>query len=183
MNTHELNLNLLNEPTKHTPAFTNQKHQLYILVLFSTVLFVSCKSGPDNGQNDSSQISSGNIPAIVTQNDTIAGIVKSLIYFSANDFYKHQKPLPTAFRKLQIKYVIKSNKELMYLLCGQFTTDDKQNSSEWTDFTTIITDPYEQWIGSNALTYCENSKEIQFTKANLSAELIMQLNSLQKTEK
>lgn len=183
MNINQLNINKMNDPTKHIPTYMKLKIQLYIHVLFLTVLFVSCKSGSDNEQNNSSQVSSKNIPTVVTQNDTIEVVVKSLIDFAANDFYKYQQPRPTAFRKVQIKYVVKPNKEIMYLLCGQFTTQDKQNSSEWTDFTTIITELYEQWIGSNALTYCENSKEIPFTKANLSTELKNKLKSLQKIEK
>lgn len=179
MTTNQLNFNKMNRSTKQTMKFTKLKIQLYIVVLLLTVFFVSCKSGTENKQNNSSQDSSANIP----KNDTIEVVVKLLIDFSANDFYKNQQPLPTAFKNVQIKYSIKTKNEILYILCGQFTTQDKQNSDEWTHFTTIITDPYEQWIGSNALTYCDNSKEIPFTKANLSTELKNKLNSLQKIEK
>ena len=103
-----------------------------------------------------------------------------IIDISAHDFYKNQLPLPTAFRNVQIRYNIKPNKEILYIMCGQFTTQDKQNSDEWTHFTTIKNSDYEQWIGPNGLTYCENSKEIPYSKADLSTELKNKINSLQK---
>ena len=156
---------------------------LFAVVIFLTVSSVSCTSSSDSRPTISSHDSSENIDSVVTQNDTIAAVVQSLIDFSVSDFYKNQQPLPTDFRNVQIKYTTKPNKEIVYILCGQFTTSYKQSGNEWVYFTTIITDPYEQWIGSNALTYCENSKEIPYTKANLSAELINKLRSLLKTEK
>jgi hypothetical protein len=183
MTTNQVNLNKMNRPNKSRKTFTKLKMQLHNVVLFSIVLLISCKSGSDNNQDKSSKVSSENISKIVTQNDTIEVVVNSLIDFSANDFYKNQQPLPTAFRNVQIKYSLKPNKEILYILCGQFTTQDNQNSDEWTHFATIITDPYEQWIGSNALTYCENSNETPYSKANLSRELKNKLNSLQKIEK
>lgn len=181
MNTNELNI--VNGSIKQAQTFKKLKIQFYILVLFSTVLFASCKSGSYNEQNNSSPIGLERIPPLKNHKDTIAVKVKLLIGFAANDFYKYQKPLPIDFRNLQIKYAIKLNKEKVYVLCGQFTTEDQQESSEWIDFATISTDPYEQWIGSNGLTFCENSKEIQYTKANLSAELKNKLNTLKKTER
>ncbi|MBK8880027.1 MAG: hypothetical protein IPN74_16250 [Haliscomenobacter sp.] len=173
----------MNRLMKSRKTFANLKIQLPIVVFVLTVAFISCKSDADNKQDKSARIRSENIPVVVTQNDAVEAVVKSLIGFSADDFYKNQQPLPTSFRNVQIKYSIKQNKEIMYILCGQFTTQDNQNRDEWTDFATIITDPYEQWIGSNALTYCEKSKEIRYTKAKLSTELKNKLNSLQKLER
>lgn len=67
-------------------------------------------------------------------------------------------------------------------MCGEFTTQDKQNKGEWTHFTTIKNSDYEQWIGPNGITYCENSKEITYSKTDLSVELLNQLNFIQKTK-
>jgi hypothetical protein len=173
----------MNRPTKSRKTFDNLKMQLHNVVLFLIVLLISCKSGSDNKQDKSSKVSSENISTLVIQNDTIEVVVKSLIDFSANDFYKNQQPLPTAFRNVQIKYSLKPNNEILYILCGQFTTQDLQNNDGWTDFATIITDPYELWIGAYAITFCENSKEIPYTKGNISTELKIKLSSLQKTEK
>jgi hypothetical protein len=159
------------------------KMQLYIVAIFFTVTFVSCKSSSNKTQDKSSQVSFDTIPSVITQHDSLDAIVKSIIDISANDFYKHQQPLPTAFRNVQLKYSVKPNKEILFILCGQFTVEDAQKSDKWIHFTTIKNSNYEQWIGPNGLTYCENSKEIPYAKADLSIELRNRFFSLQKTKK
>ena len=134
-------------------------------------------------QTDSSHTGSVSIPSVIAQNDSLDAVVKSIIEISANDFYKNQQPLPASFRNVQVKYSIKPNKEVLYILCGEFATQDKQKNDEWTHFTTIKNSDYEQWIGPNGLTYCENSKEIPYPKADLSTVLKNRLDSLRKTEK
>ncbi|MBL0136270.1 MAG: hypothetical protein IPP79_20985 [Chitinophagaceae bacterium] len=170
----------MNRKTKSKRIFETLKIQLYISMLLLLVFFLSCKSGSDKTQTDSSKVITDTIPSAVTQNDTIDAVVKSIIDLSANDFYKNQQPLPTEFRNVKFRYSIKPNKEILYYLCGQFKT---RNSDEWTHFTTIKNIDYEQWIGPSGLTYCENSEEIPYNKTDLSVELINRLNSLQKIEK
>lgn len=160
-----------------------QKIQLYISVLLFIFLLVACNSSSDKKQTNSLQVNAGNIPSSVIQTDTINTIVKSIIEISASDFLKNQQPLPVAFRNVQIKYSIKPNKEILYILCGDFTTQGKQKNEEWTHFTTIKNSDYEQWIGPNGLTYCENSKEIIYSKTDLSEELLNRLNSINKDKK
>jgi hypothetical protein len=183
MTINQVNFNKIDRQTKNKQTFYTLKMQLCISVLLMTVIFMSCKSGSDKTQANSSQVSSESIPSVVAQNDSLDAVVKSIIEISANDFYKNQQPLPTAFRNVQIKYSIKPNKEILYILCGQFTTQNKQSNDEWTHFTTIKNSDYEQWIGPNGLTYCENSKEIPYKKTDLSVELKDRLNSLQKTKR
>ena len=104
--------------------------------------------------------------------------MKSIIDISANDFYKNQQPLPTKFRNVQIKYNIKPNKEILYFLCGQFATQNIPKNDEWIHFTTIKNNEYEQWVGPGGITYCENSKEIPYSKTNLSTDIENKLLSL-----
>ena len=164
-------------------AFDNVKIQLCISVLLLTVLFASCKSESDKTQTQSSEVSAEIIPSTVIQNDTIDAIVNSIIDISANDFYKNQQPLPTAFRNVTFKYSIKPSKEILYFLCGEFSTQNNQKNDEWTHFTTIKNSDYEQWIGPSGLTYCETSIEIPLSKTDLSTELEKKINSLKKIEK
>jgi hypothetical protein len=173
----------MNGQIKNIRTFVLQKMQLFISVLFLTLLFVACHTTSDKKQTNLPQVNSESIPASVTPKDTIDAIVNSIIEISANDFYKNQQPLPDAFRNVQIKYSIKPNKEILYILCGEFTTKDEQTKGEWTHFTTIKNSDYEQWIGPNGLTYCENSKEIIYSKTDLSVELLNRLNFIQKTKK
>lgn len=68
-------------------------------------------------------------------------------------------------------------------MCGQFLEKDNDNNEKWTHFTTIKTDPNEQWIGSNALQYCQDSKEITYIKNDLSAVLKSRFDSLKNLTK
>ena len=108
---------------------------------------------------------------------------KLIIDIAAKDFFKHQKPLPVAFRDVQIKYSIKPDKEIFYILCGEFTTQVKEDNNEWIHFTTIKSMDYEQWIGPSGLPYCENSKVIPYIKTDLSSDLKSKLISLEKIKK
>lgn len=110
--------------------------------------------------------------------DSLDAVVSSIIAISANDFYKNQQPLPVAFRDVQLKYYFKPNKELLYILCGEFSAQAESDNAEWTHFTTIKNSDYEQWIGPNGLTYCEHSTAITPTKDNLTAMLKQRLEAL-----
>lgn len=168
---------------KTQQTHTKLKILLSTLVLILTVFLISCKSDTDKTQTKTNQISSDSIPSVVAKNDSLDAIVKSIIEISSNDFFKNQKPLPIAFRNVQIRYNIKSDKEILYILCGEFAPQSKSENAAWTHFTTIKNSDYEQWIGPNGITYCENSKEIPYSKMDLSTELKNKLNTLQKTEK
>lgn len=148
------------------------------MVTFLTVFLNACNSPSDNTHTHTSQASIDSIPSVIAKNDSLDAVVKTIIEISANDFYKNQQPLPTHFKNVQIKYNIKPNNEILYILCGLFTTMDKEKNNEWIHFTTIKNSEYEQWIGQGGLTYCENSKEIPYSKTNLSADMENKLLSL-----
>lgn len=170
----------MNRQTKNKLKFTTRRIQLSIVIIFLTAFFISCKSGTNETQAQSSHVSIDSIPSVIAQNDSLDVVVKSIIDISANDFFKNQLPLPTKFRNVQIKYSIKPDKEILYFLCGEFTTQDNPKNDEWIHFTTIKNTEYEQWIGPGGLTYCENSKEIPYSKTNLSTDIENKLLSLKK---
>ncbi len=176
-------VNKMNKQSSSKQTFVQQKIQLCIPVLLLIFFLVSSNSISCNLQLNSPQVKAeSNLPTIISE-DSIDAVVKSIIDISADDFYKNQQPLPTEFRNVQFRYSIKPNNEVLYILCGEFTTQDIQKNNEWTHFTTIKNSDYEQWIGPNGLTYCENSNEITYKKADLSNELKKQLNSIQKNNK
>ncbi len=158
------------------------KRYFKILSLITLIVFcLSCNSS--NSNENSKTVSSDSIRSDVTQPDSLDNIVGTLLDVSAQDFYDQQPPVPVSFREVKIKYLTRPNKERTYLICGQFLDKDNQNKQEWTFFATIKTDPYEQWIGSNAQTYCQDSKEIMFTKIDLSIALKSRVDSLQNLRK
>ncbi|HMT35688.1 MAG: hypothetical protein IPL09_08140 [Bacteroidetes bacterium] len=148
-------------------------------VLFILVFFEACISNTNKDQTISTQIDSTTKPIIELSNDSIDYVVQSIVDISSKDFFKNQKPLPVAFRNVQIRYNIKSNKDILYILCGQFSTQNNPNDDEWIQFATIKNSDYEQWVGPQSITYCENSIEMAYTKTDLASELMKHIASLQ----
>ncbi|MFZ4796981.1 MAG: hypothetical protein ACOYMA_05770 [Bacteroidia bacterium] len=166
---------------KYKKTFATLKIQLCVTLLFFTFFFASCNSNSDKSTAKTTITSTENSSDTVFSNDSINAIAQSIIDISATDFYKNQKPLPIDFRNVQLRYSIKPNKEVLFILCGEFNTEENQNNIDWIHFTTIKNYDYEQWIGPSGLTYCENSTEIPYKKTDLSADLINHLNALKKT--
>jgi hypothetical protein len=159
-----------------------QKILLSISILIFTLFLTSCNFRSKKNIH-SSKGSSDSISLAETQNGSQDSIVLFLLDAAAKDFYDHQPPVPLGFRNVQFKYLTKPNEEKTYIICGQFLNQDNQKKEEWTHFATIKTDPYEQWMGSNALAYCQDSKEISYTKIDLSIALKSRYDSLQKLNK
>jgi hypothetical protein len=172
----------MKQQSKFRQTFDLQKILLSIFILIFTIFLTSCNSKSENKIHSSKGISDS-ISLAETQNASLDSIVYFLLDASAKDFHDNQPPTPVSFRNVKVKNLIGPNTENHYMICGQFLAQDKQNKDEWTSFTTIKTDPYEQWIGSNALTYCQNSKEITYTKIDLSIALKSRYDSLQNLTK
>lgn len=114
----------------------------------------------------------------VMQDDTLKAVTEFLLTSSATDFYSHQPPVVIAFRKVKVGHLILSDGQKRYVLCGEFLSQDKKDRNEWTLFATIKTSGYEQWIGNQALPFCQDSK-IKWTKLNdLSSALKNRLDAL-----
>ena len=152
----------------------------YLTILLPTVLAViifSCTtSNSKENNNHSPALSSDNSVNIEIQKDKLDSIVSVIIDLSAKDFYKNQQPAPVDFKNVKLKYIKKTNGEELYILCGQFVTSDNQE----TQFATIKNIDYEQWIGNSALTYCQDSKEIPYTKEDLTSALKNKFKSLKR---
>ena len=149
-----------------------------LTILSLTVLIVilySCNNSNTKTNNNKSPMASlGSDISKEIRNDQLDSIVSLIINISANDFYKNQQPAPVDFKNVKLKYIKKENGEELYILCGQFVTNDKQ----MIQFATVKNIDYEQWIGTSALTYCQDSKEISYTKEDLSIALKSKFDSL-----
>ena len=172
----------MKKQSKIRQALNPQKILFLTSILLSTLFLSSCNSG----SKDSIQSSKGSTESTSlseTQNTSQDSLVHFLLDAAAKDFHDYQPPVPLGFRNVQIKYLTEPNEEKTYIMCGQFLNLDDQDKEEWVHFVTIKTDPYEQWIGSNALAYCQDSKEITYTKIDLSIALKSKYDSLQKSSK
>ncbi len=92
-------------------------------------------------------------------------VVLFLMTSASNDFRHHQPPTPLDFRNVKIGYLTSPNNEKIYILCGEFLS---QENKEWVAFTTIKTSGYEQYLGKTQ--YCQDAT-IVLTNENLSVEL------------
>jgi hypothetical protein len=172
----------MKKQSKLRQTYDLQKILLSISILIFTLFLTSCNFRSENNIH-SSEGSSDSISLAETQNTSLDSIVHFLLDAAAKDFHDNQPPTPVSFRNIKVRDLIGPNAENHYMICGQFLAQDNQNKEEWTHFATIKTDPYEQWIGSNALTYCQDSKEITYTKIDLSRALKSRFDSLQKLSK
>lgn len=158
-------------------AFGLQIIPLLISILVITVCLASCTPKTEKNIQSSAE-STDSVRTGDIQNDSLDKMVDILLDVSAKDFFNHKPPIPVGFRNVQLKYLIKANQERVYLICGQFLARDKQDKDEWTDFAAIKTSDYEQWIGSNASGYCQDSKVISYKIKDLSSALKSRFDSL-----
>ncbi len=147
-----------------------------LLAIVTVVLFSCNNSNSKASANQSTVVNSDSAAVKEQQAEKLDSIVGLIIDISANDFYKNQQPAPIDFKNVELKYIKKANGEELYILCGQFVTNDKQEIQ----FATVKNSDYEQWVGNSALTYCQNSKEISYTKEDLSSALKSKFDSLKR---
>jgi hypothetical protein len=73
--------------------------------------------------------------------------------------------------------MLTSSGEKQYLLCGQFLPAQEGGKAEWVHFATIKTSGYEQWIGAQAVGFCQASSVTWDDAGDLSSLLQSQLDS------
>lgn len=153
-------------------------HSVLITAMVALIICLSaCKPNASPSQVNT-PTETKDSAALQISADSLDAVVNSIIAISTSDFHKNQQPIPVAFREVQLKYYFKPNKELLYILCGEFSTQAESDKAEWTHFTTIKNSDYEQWIGPNGLTYCEHSTAIDYTKTDLATLLKQRLDEL-----
>lgn len=95
--------------------------------------------------------------------------VEFLVASSAKDFKASGAKRPVAIRGARVGFLAESGKGV-YLLCGAFKTETTAQA-KWTDFATIKTSDYEQWLGGTAKAYC-GQRTIKWYPADQSAALL-----------
>ncbi len=161
-----------------------KKYLLTIVLTALTIVGFSCKNMNSKANNgNETLVSAINFNLSATQDTILDSIVEYLLDTSVKDFYDDQPLVPVGFRDVKFKQLTKPNNEKLYLICGQFLELENPNKEEWVSFATIKTDPYEQWLGSNASAYCQDYEEIIYSKMDLSVALKNKLETLQNTKK
>jgi hypothetical protein len=139
--------------------FKNTLKTFAFLFLMSAI--ISCNSNHKTEANSTATPDKEIIPD---------SIVQFLITSASTDFLNHKPPTPMAFRNVKIGFLIASNDEKTFVLCGEFLS---QEDNEWIAFTTIKTLGYEQYIGKTQ--YCQDATMV-LTDENLAVELKNKMN-------
>ena len=149
----------------------------YLTVLFATLILAACSTTPVQ-HGESQAVSHTQIPVAELQNASIDSVVQFLLAAAATDFHTHRPPDPVRFRDVRIGHVLTPSGEKRYMLCGHFLPAQEGGKAEWTPFATIKTSPYEQWIGAQAVGFCQDSSVIWYKVDDLSSSLQSRLDSL-----
>ena len=129
-----------------------------IAIIFFMTAIISCNTNNKTKANKSTTITS--------KKEVIADtVVQFLITSASKDFRNHRQNTPIDFRNLKIGYLKAQNGEKIYILCGEFLS---QENKDWIEFTTIKTMGYEQYIGKTQ--YCQDATMV-LTDENLTVEL------------
>jgi hypothetical protein len=104
--------------------------------------------------------------------------VQFLLSAAATDFRTHRPPDPVRFRDVRIGHVVPPSGVERYMLCGWFLPAQEGGRAEWTPFVTIKTSGYEQWVGTQAESFCQGSSVRWDKVGNLSSSLQSRLASL-----
>jgi len=157
---------MLGQPLKRQDNKLNNEMTKQIfkntLKTFAFIFFMSAIVCCNSNKKADTKVSS----TAISENESIPdSVVQFLIISASNDFRNHQPPTPIDFRNVKIGYIKSPNSEKIFLLCGEFLS---QENKEWIKFTTIKTSGYEQYLGKTQ--YCQDATMV-LTDENLSVEL------------
>jgi hypothetical protein len=110
-------------------------------------------------------------PAVTNKQSAAPGkeVVEFLLSTAATEFKMPSPLTPVAFRRVRVGYFSDTSPG-RYVLCGSVQSSTPQKT-EWIQFATIQTSPYEQWLGGVAESVCR-SKKVKWYTGDLSADLL-----------
>ena len=78
-----------------------------------------------------------------------------LLSSAAKDFRTHA-PHPARFRGVRFGHLTNADGTTQYRLCGEFLALDQTGQAQWMPFVTIRTSGYEQYVGAQGKSFCED---------------------------
>jgi hypothetical protein len=130
-----------------------------LTILLASLLIGGCSKAPAP-HSDSSSVKDTPVLTQGPEQSSIDSVQEFLLSTAASDFREHGPSQDLRFRDVRFRYFVSKEGETTYLICGQFLRGKEGSNSEWTQFATIKTDPYEQWIGVLAATFCTKSSPV-----------------------
>jgi hypothetical protein len=152
------------------------------VVIALALVFAACSTTPVS-QSQSQAASPG--PGLASEGPTPStdSPMEFLLRSAATDFHAHHPPVVERFRHVRFGHVMTPAEAKQYQLCGEFLPQQREGKVEWTPFVTIKTDPFEQYIGDLAASWCQRSRFVQDRDKDLSSTLQNRLDSIRQAEK
>jgi hypothetical protein len=148
----------------------------YRAILVATFVLTACSTAQVR-HSESQAVSPTLADTSQMQNASIDSVVQFLLASAATDFHDHG-PIPVGFRDVRVGHFMNPHGQTLYLLCGQFLPAREEGKARWTPFATIKTSGYEQWLGTQATAFCQDSSVNWDTVSDLSSSLQNRLDSL-----
>lgn len=118
------------------------------------------------------------IATAVPQLAATASPVQFLLESAATDFHAHP-PVPVGFREVRAGHVTAANGTTQYMLCGLFLPPAPAGGqADWTPFVTLKTSGYEQWLGGQAVAFCQQPSMVWDEGGDLSGSLLSRLDAM-----
>jgi hypothetical protein len=150
----------------------------YLPFVLATLVFAACSTGPvARNQFPAVSPNQGIIPE--SQNASVDSVVEFLVTSAVTDFHAHGPLRILQFRDVRIGHRMTPGGEKQYMLCGQFLPAQDGDQAEWVPFATIKTSGYEQWVGAQALPFCQESSVVWDKVGDLSTMVQSRLDSLE----
>ncbi|MEZ4721784.1 MAG: hypothetical protein R2813_07920 [Flavobacteriales bacterium] len=149
-------------------ALKISKAALMIVCTLSMFITTACHTSSENEKkNDRTEVSHHTTQDLAVPDS----IVQFLVAAAAEDFNLHKPPTPIDFRNLRIGLLQSDNDQNQYVMCGEFLSKEKADTEEWETFATIKTSGYEQYVGMQAIPFCNNFSMVLTDASSLATAL------------
>jgi len=101
--------------------------------------------------------------------------IEFLLDSAAGDFRRTSKQLPSDFKNVYFGQIFHKTGVTQNILCGEFFANLEGGSGIWTDFATVQTVGYEQWLGASSGQFCKHDEAQIHSKNDLTSEIKQRL--------
>lgn len=134
-----------------------------------SLVLLACRPAPAH----SADAADGHAAMAATPDSAVA----LLLDYSAKDFHDHGPAGPLRVRNVRLGHFTSADHAGQQLICGEMLAAGGDSTGQWTHFATIHTDPYEQWLGGQALGFCSDAGVAWDSAGDLAAELQRRLDA------
>lgn len=152
-----------------------------IVILLVTLVFAVSGATPVSRRQSQAQPPSAASAVASQGQETSTDSLEFLLTSSATDFQAHRPPVVDRFRNVRFGHIVTDAGKKRSLLCGELLPQKQADkAAEWIPFVTIQTGNtvYEQWLGAQAMSFCQPPKFVRDDDKDFSSSLQKRLDSM-----